>query len=86
MVGIRGKVGIGVDSCRAGRFWISLGGARPEFGIAFGFEDILNLDPRNVRIVVDIPIGLPAGRLPARWWDLRLGRLMSRVRKVGESR
>ncbi len=61
--------GIGVDGCRGGWFYFSLGAKASSYGFVETAADILELRTPDTCILIDIPIGLPESKAESRVCD-----------------
>lgn len=69
---------IGIDGCRAGWFFVSIGvDDRFDVGLRRAFSELAPLFDATALVLVDIPIGLPSERVPRRLVDEAARRLIT---------
>ena len=69
---------IGVDGCKSGWFFVSIGpGDECEFGVFENIESLFSAYSEAKRILIDIPIGLPFEDIKARACDVRARKVLS---------
>jgi len=61
---------LGIDGCKAGWFFVSIGpGGESEFGIFGNIENLFSAYSDAKWMLIDIPIGLPSAEIPKRVCD-----------------
>ena len=69
---------LGIDGCKAGWFFVSIGsGNESEFGVFEKIEKLYVAYPNAKWMLIDIPIGLPSGNIAARVCDNEARKLLS---------
>jgi predicted RNase H-like nuclease len=69
---------VGIDGCRAGWFFVSIGpGDESEFGVFETIDKLFNAYIDAKWMLIDIPIGLPHNDMPTRDCDSKARKLLS---------
>src|SRR5687767_14622947 len=71
---------VGVDGCKAGWLAVTRSGLDLDYAICTNIGEVVNAFPKALRILIDVPIGLPWPGVPMRPCDELARSLLGRPR------